>query len=121
MAFDGATHKSPINHILTVQNHFFKTMQRNTFFLFFTKLKNEANNISSYISNIKLDYNGHVSLIDGKGTILATPNQSLLFASLKSTEPQLFEDLFTKTDRESKYFYARFSGNPKVSIFMHSN
>jgi PAS domain S-box-containing protein len=54
--------------------------------------------LTQYISNIKLDYNGHVSLIDEKGTILATPNQSLLFTSLKSMEPQLFEDLFTNID-----------------------
>ena len=54
--------------------------------------------LTQYISNIKLDYNGHVSLIDEKGTILATPNDSLLFANLKSKEPQLFEDLFTNTD-----------------------
>ena len=56
------------------------------------------NELTQYISNIKLDYNGHVSLIDEKGTILATPNESLLFASLKSMEPKLFEDLFTNID-----------------------
>jgi PAS domain S-box-containing protein len=56
------------------------------------------NELTQYISNIKLDYNGHVSLIDEKGTILATPNESLRFTSLKSTDPQLFEDLYTSID-----------------------
>jgi PAS domain S-box-containing protein len=56
------------------------------------------NELTQYISNIKLDYNGHVTLVDEKGTILASPDQAALFTSLKSTEPQLFEDLFTNTD-----------------------
>ena len=54
--------------------------------------------LTQYISNIKLDYNGHVSLIDEKGTILATANESIRFAGLKSIEPQLFEDLYTSID-----------------------
>jgi len=54
--------------------------------------------LTQYISNIKLDYNGFVALIDEKGTILATPDQSLLFTSLKSTDPQLFEDIYTNID-----------------------
>ena len=54
--------------------------------------------LTQYISNIKLDYNGHVALIDEKGTILAIPDQSLLFTSLKSADPQLFEDLYTHID-----------------------
>ena len=54
--------------------------------------------LTQYISNIKLDYNGHVALSDEKGTILASPDQSTLFTSLKSTDPQLFEDLYTNID-----------------------
>ncbi len=54
--------------------------------------------LTQYISNIKLDYNGHVALFDEKGTILANPDKSLLFNSLKSTDPQLFEDIYTSTD-----------------------
>ncbi len=54
--------------------------------------------LTQYISNIKLDYNGYVALTDEKGTILATPDQSLLFTSLKSTDPQLFEDIYTNID-----------------------
>ncbi|NIX16808.1 MAG: chemotaxis protein, partial [Gammaproteobacteria bacterium] len=45
------------------------------------------NELTQYISNIKLDYNGHVSLADEKGTILANPDPSSLFTSLKSTDP----------------------------------
>jgi two-component system sensor histidine kinase/response regulator len=56
------------------------------------------NELTQYISNIKLDYNGHVTLVNEKGTILATPDPSLLFASLKSVDPQLFEDLYTNID-----------------------
>ncbi|MGD2024075.1 MAG: response regulator, partial [Desulfobacterales bacterium] len=59
--------------------------------------------LTQYISNIKLDYNGHVSLIDEKGTILAIPNESLRFTSLKSIEPQLFEDLYTNIDGVSVF------------------
>jgi PAS domain S-box-containing protein len=54
--------------------------------------------LTQYISNIKLDYNGHVALVDEKGTILASPDQSALFTSLKSTDPQLFEDIYTNID-----------------------
>jgi len=54
--------------------------------------------LTQYISNIKLDYNGHVALTDEKGTILAGPDQAVLFSSLKSTDPQLFEDLYTNID-----------------------
>ncbi|MEE9496036.1 MAG: cache domain-containing protein, partial [Desulfobacterales bacterium] len=54
--------------------------------------------LTQYISNIKLDYNGHVALSDEKGTILASPDQSALFTSLKSTDPQLFEDIYTNID-----------------------
>ena len=39
------------------------------------------NELTQYISNIKLDYNGHVALIDEKGTILAIPDQSLFHRS----------------------------------------
>ena len=59
--------------------------------------------LTHYISNIKLDYNGHVALADEKGTILASPNRSALFTSLKSTDPQLFEDLYTHTDGVSVF------------------
>jgi PAS domain S-box-containing protein len=51
--------------------------------------------LTQYISNIKLDYKGHVALVDEKGTILASPDQAALFTSLKSTDPQLFEDIYT--------------------------
>ncbi|MEE9496325.1 MAG: PAS domain S-box protein, partial [Desulfobacterales bacterium] len=44
------------------------------------------------------DYNGHMVLFDEKGTILASPDKSLLFTSLKSTDPQLFEDIYTNID-----------------------
>ncbi len=54
--------------------------------------------LTQYIANIKLDYNGHVVLADKKGTILAGPDQSALFTSLKSTDPQLFEDIYTNVD-----------------------
>jgi PAS domain S-box-containing protein len=54
--------------------------------------------LTQYISNIKLDYNGHVALVDEKGTILASPDQSALFTHLKSTDPQLFEDIYTNID-----------------------
>ncbi|MBW2437710.1 MAG: PAS domain S-box protein, partial [Deltaproteobacteria bacterium] len=54
--------------------------------------------LTQYISNIKLDYNGYVALSDEKGTILASPDPSVLFTSLKSTDPQLFEDLYTSID-----------------------
>ena len=54
--------------------------------------------LTQYISNIKLDYKGHVTLADEKGIILAGPDQSSLFTSLKSMNPQLFEDLYTNTD-----------------------
>ncbi len=54
--------------------------------------------LTQYISNIKLDYKGHVTLADEKGIILAGPDQSSLFTSLKSINPQLFEDLYTNTD-----------------------
>ncbi|MGD8989932.1 MAG: PAS domain S-box protein [Desulfobacterales bacterium] len=54
--------------------------------------------LTQYISNIKLDYNGYVALADEKGTILANPDPSSLFTSLKSTDPQLFEDLYTSID-----------------------
>jgi two-component system sensor histidine kinase/response regulator len=54
--------------------------------------------LTQYISNIKLENNGYVSLADEKGTILASPDQSALFTSLKSTDPQLFEDLYTNID-----------------------
>ncbi|MBW2432605.1 MAG: response regulator, partial [Deltaproteobacteria bacterium] len=54
--------------------------------------------LTQYISNIKLDYNGYVALADEKGTILASPNPSALFTSLKKTDPQLFEDLYTNID-----------------------
>jgi PAS domain S-box-containing protein len=56
------------------------------------------NELTQYISNIKLDYNGHVALVDEKGTILASADQAALFTSLKSTDPQLFEDLYTNID-----------------------
>jgi PAS domain S-box-containing protein len=59
--------------------------------------------LTQYISNIKLDYNGHVALADEKGTILASPNPSALFTSLKSTDPQLFEDLYTHIDGVSVF------------------
>ncbi|MBW2516940.1 MAG: response regulator [Deltaproteobacteria bacterium] len=54
--------------------------------------------LTQYISNIKLDYNGYVALADEKGTILASPNPSALFTSLKMADPQLFEDLYTNID-----------------------
>jgi PAS domain S-box-containing protein len=79
------------------------------------------NELTQYISNIKLDYNGHVSLIDEKGTILATPNPSLLFASLKSMEPQLFEDLYTNIDgvtvfeRDDQNWYAFYYTSPLMA------
>ena len=69
--------------------------------------------LTQYISNIKLDYNGHVALTDEKGTILASPDKSLLFSSLKSTDPQLFEDIYTsiegftifEKDEEKRYAF----------------
>jgi len=54
--------------------------------------------LTQYISNIKLDYNGYVALTDEKGTILASPDKSALFTSLKSMDPQLFEDIYTNID-----------------------
>jgi PAS domain S-box-containing protein len=54
--------------------------------------------LTQYISNIKLDYNGYVALADEKGTILASPDPSARFTSLKSTDPLLFEDLYTSID-----------------------
>ena len=54
--------------------------------------------LTQYISNIKLDYNGHIELFDEKGTILASLDKSLLFTSLKSNDPQLFEDIYTNID-----------------------
>ncbi|MGD8900791.1 MAG: response regulator, partial [Desulfobacterales bacterium] len=54
--------------------------------------------LTHYISNIKLDYGGYVALIDEKGTILASPDQSALFTSLESMDPQLFEDIYTNVD-----------------------
>jgi len=74
--------------------------------------------LTQYISNIKLEYDGHVSLIDEKGTILATQNESLRFASLKSMDPQLFEDLYTHIDgvtvfeREGQEHYAFYYTSP---------
>ncbi len=59
--------------------------------------------LTQYISNIKLDYNGHVALTDEKGTILASPDQSTLFTSLKSTYPQLFEDIYTNINGVSVF------------------
>ncbi|MGD9173436.1 MAG: PAS domain S-box protein, partial [Desulfobacterales bacterium] len=56
------------------------------------------NELTQYISNIKLGYNGHMMLADEKGTVLAGPEKSALFTSLKSTDPQLFEDLYTSVD-----------------------
>ncbi|MBW2467954.1 MAG: PAS domain S-box protein, partial [Deltaproteobacteria bacterium] len=56
------------------------------------------NELTHYISNIKLDYNGHVALADEKGNILASPNSSSLFTNLKSTDPELFGDLYTSID-----------------------
>ncbi|MGD9122509.1 MAG: response regulator [Desulfobacterales bacterium] len=54
--------------------------------------------LTQYISNIKLDYDGYVALADEKGTILASPDPSALFTSLKETDSQLFEDLYTSID-----------------------
>ena len=59
--------------------------------------------LTQYISNIKLDYNGYVALTDEKGTILASPDKSALFTSLKSMDPQLFEDIYTNTDGVSVF------------------
>ncbi len=59
--------------------------------------------LTQYISNIKLDYNGHVALTDEKGTILASPDKSALFTSLKSMDPQLFEDIYTNIDGVSVF------------------
>ena len=56
------------------------------------------NELTHYISNIKLDYNGYVVLANEKGTILASPDQSALFTSLKESDPQLFEDIYTSVD-----------------------
>ena len=74
--------------------------------------------LTQYISNIKLDYNGHVVLADKKGTILAGPDQSALFTSLKSTDPRLFEDLYTNVDgvtifeKDEEKYYAFYKTSP---------
>ena len=74
--------------------------------------------LTQYISNIKLDYNGHVVLADKKGTILAGPDQSALFTSLKSTDPRLFEDLYTNVDgvtifeKDEEEYYAFYKTSP---------
>ena len=79
------------------------------------------NELTQYISNIKLDYNGHVALVDEKGTILASPNQSALFTSLKSTDPQLFEDLYTNIDgvtvfeKDDQNWYAFYYTSPLMA------
>ncbi len=76
------------------------------------------NELTQYISNIKLDYNGYVALADEKGTVLATPKQALLFTNLKSTDPQLFEDLYTSIDgatifeRDGQELYAFYYTSP---------
>jgi PAS domain S-box-containing protein len=79
------------------------------------------NELTQYISNIKLDYNGHVTLVDEKGTILANPNQSVLFTSLESMDSQLFEDLYTNTDgvtvfeRDDQKWYAFYYTSPQMA------
>ena len=76
------------------------------------------NELTQYISNIKLDYNGYVALVDEKGTILATPKQALLFKNLKSTDPQLFEDVYTNIEgltvfeRDGQELYAFYYTSP---------
>ena len=77
--------------------------------------------LTQYISNIKLDYNGHVELFDEKGTILAGPDKSILFSNLKSTDPQLFEDLYTNIDgatvfeKDDQERYAFFYTSPLMA------
>jgi PAS domain S-box-containing protein len=77
--------------------------------------------LTQYISNIKLDYKGHVALVDEKGTILASPDQASLFSSLKSTDPQLFEDLYTNIDgvtvfeKDDKKWYAFYYTSPLMA------
>ncbi|MDX1708324.1 MAG: PAS domain S-box protein, partial [Desulfobacterales bacterium] len=76
------------------------------------------NELTQYISNIKLDYNGYVALADEKGTVLATPRQSHLFINLKTTDPQLFEDLYTNIEgvtvfeRDEQELYAFYYTSP---------
>ncbi len=76
------------------------------------------NELTQYISNIKLDYNGYIALVDEKGTILATPKQALLFENLKSTDPQLFEDVYTNIEgltifeRDGQELYAFYYTSP---------
>ncbi len=76
------------------------------------------NELTQYISNIKLDYNGYVALADEKGTVLATPKQALLFTDLKKTDPQLFENLYTNIDglavfeRDGQELYAFYYTSP---------
>jgi PAS domain S-box-containing protein len=46
------------------------------------------------ISDIEMDYNGFISLVDEYGTILVSRNKSSMFQSLESFDPQLNREIF---------------------------
>ena len=72
------------------------------------------------ISEIKVDYNGFISLVDEYGTILASRYKSSLFQSLETIDPQLNQEIFkapqgvARFEKDSEDRYAFFYTSPAL-------
>ena len=74
--------------------------------------------LMEHISNIKLDYNGFIKILDESGTILVSRDRSLLFTRLESYDAKLSEEIFTRGkgfcvfEKDSEKRYAFFYTSP---------
>ncbi len=72
------------------------------------------------ISEIEIDYNGFMSLVDEYGTVLASRYESSLFQSLETIDPQLNQEIFktrqgvAKFEKDSEKRYAFYYTSPAL-------
>jgi PAS domain S-box-containing protein len=72
------------------------------------------------ISDIEMDYNGYISLVDEYGTILVSRDKTAMFQNLESIDPQLHRAIFKAQhgvatfEKDSEAHYAFFYTSPAL-------
>ncbi|UCE51573.1 MAG: response regulator [Desulfobacterales bacterium] len=84
--------------------------------------------LMEYISDIEMDYNGFISLVDENGTILVSRDKSAMFKSLKAEDATLYREVFRQKEgysifeNNSEKRYAFFYTSPaqrwKLAVIM---
>ncbi len=76
--------------------------------------------LMSHISDIEMDYNGFISLVDEQGTILVSRDKSLMFKNLKAYDAKLNQAIFNASEgfsifeKESEKQFAFFYTSPSL-------